>query len=203
MSVADEGYEELGFEALEQAVRQSPKGSWFLDEYARRLRSSETSNILDAIAKLERIIASQGHALDAPAQNAPMPAKQLRYFKQDEDIFEQATPAPTVAAVDAAPAAEPKAAGQPPAEQRGARLRILRIEQPVSADPDPFAAAPIAAQGRQDRLPQSSGETRPATAEAIESVADRHRQRIVISRHATPDALTIPLVEEQVSTSGG
>lgn len=197
MSVADEGYEDLDFEALESAVRQSPKGSWFLEEYARRLRSNETSNILDAIAKLERIITSQGPVLETPSGQASMPARQLRYFKQDEEIFEKASPAPTVAAVETVATPETTKT-QTVTEQRGARLKIMRVEQPaVLSSPEPVSdAAEVPAA-------QAADEAKPAAASTVASQAERHRQRIIISRHAAPEGLTIPLVEDAPAATAG
>ncbi len=40
------------------AVKETPRGRWFLDGYEKRLRSSESERILDSIAKLERHIQS-------------------------------------------------------------------------------------------------------------------------------------------------
>jgi chemotaxis protein CheZ len=40
------------FEALEAAVRETPRGRTFLDEFARRLRAAETDRVLDAIQRL-------------------------------------------------------------------------------------------------------------------------------------------------------
>ncbi len=48
-------------ESLDQvleAVRETPRGRWFLENYENRLRSDSTSKILDSIAKLEKHIAS-------------------------------------------------------------------------------------------------------------------------------------------------
>lgn len=197
MSVADEGYEDLDFEALEQAVRQSPKGNWFLDEYARRLRSTETSGILNAIAKLERIITSQGPALEAPRQEPGLPARQLRYFKNDEALFEEAKPAPTVSAIDASPAPEAKPQAQP--EQRGARLKIMRMEQPAIIGGSEAAAA----QEAPPAAGQTPEEARKSAMDAAEATVERHKQRIIISRHASAEALSIPLLEDQPSSASG
>jgi hypothetical protein len=50
----------LNFDDLVQAVRESSRGRWFLDEYESRLRKSDTGNILAAIAKLENAVATMG-----------------------------------------------------------------------------------------------------------------------------------------------
>lgn len=41
------------FEALEKAVRDTPRGHSFLDEFARRVRSNDTDRILGAISQLQ------------------------------------------------------------------------------------------------------------------------------------------------------
>lgn len=40
------------FDALERAVRETPRGQAFLNEFARRVRSNDTDRIVDAIEKL-------------------------------------------------------------------------------------------------------------------------------------------------------
>ena len=42
------------YEAIEQAVRETPRGRWFLEEFARRHRVADTADVLDAIGKLAR-----------------------------------------------------------------------------------------------------------------------------------------------------
>jgi hypothetical protein len=44
------------FEAIEAAVMETEKGRWFLAEYARRNRVSDTAAVLDAVAGLERML---------------------------------------------------------------------------------------------------------------------------------------------------
>ena len=53
MSVQVEGYRNENFESLEAAVLETPRGRWFLEEYAKRQRSAETLAILDILKKLE------------------------------------------------------------------------------------------------------------------------------------------------------
>jgi len=45
------------FETIEAAVMSTARGRWFLREYARRLRSEETREIVEAIARLEQHLA--------------------------------------------------------------------------------------------------------------------------------------------------
>jgi chemotaxis protein CheZ len=44
-----------GFEALESAVRETARGRAFLDEFARRLRATETDRVLSAIDRLSQV----------------------------------------------------------------------------------------------------------------------------------------------------
>lgn len=145
MSVADDKFDDLDFDDLQAAVESSAKGRWFLEEYARRTRAHETGSILEAIAKLERVITTSGPQATPALPEPVLRQHQLKYFKKDEDLFEEAKPAPTVTIVagdtqSPAPQAseQPAAEVQPVApdsstpkqpqivEHRGARLRIMR-----------------------------------------------------------------------------
>ena len=44
------------YAALEALLRASPRGRWFLAEYARRNRAAETDLLLEAIARIERAV---------------------------------------------------------------------------------------------------------------------------------------------------
>lgn len=45
------------FDAIEKAVRETERGRWFLDEFARRNRQSNTEMLLESISKLEDAVA--------------------------------------------------------------------------------------------------------------------------------------------------
>jgi len=45
--------EENDFELIEAAVRETARGRWFLDEFARRLRSAEMAELVRAIDRLD------------------------------------------------------------------------------------------------------------------------------------------------------
>lgn len=47
---------EADYAAIEAAVMETARGRWFLGEYARRNRNSDTAEVLDAIERLERIV---------------------------------------------------------------------------------------------------------------------------------------------------
>ncbi len=58
MTFPPQGIEEGEFDRIEAAVRETERGRWFLDEFARRVRASETASLQSAIERLERRAAS-------------------------------------------------------------------------------------------------------------------------------------------------
>ena len=54
------------YAAVESLLRASPRGRWFLAEYARRNRAAETDMLLEAIARIERAVLKP-----APRQAVP------------------------------------------------------------------------------------------------------------------------------------
>jgi len=62
------------FEALEAAVRETPRGRAFLDEFARRLRATETDRVLNAI---ERLSSAGGSAEPAPPTHLDVLRREL------------------------------------------------------------------------------------------------------------------------------
>jgi hypothetical protein len=47
------------YEAISNAFMETSRGRWFLDEYARRNRNADTRMVLDAVARIERTLATQ------------------------------------------------------------------------------------------------------------------------------------------------
>jgi hypothetical protein len=47
------------FDAIEQAVLETERGRWFLAEYTARNRRSETTTLLNSIARLEKSVATE------------------------------------------------------------------------------------------------------------------------------------------------
>ncbi len=62
-----EGISESDYEAIEDAVMETARGRWFLKEYARRMRASETASLHAALERIERIV-TLTHAPRADAQ---------------------------------------------------------------------------------------------------------------------------------------
>ena len=186
------------FEAVEQAVLESPRGRWFLAEYSSRLRARETAAVVDQVKSLEAAVSANhdaimnrlAQALAQPAQTA-MPApvspapdlapKHMKYFKQDEEIFE-AAPQATIAVVK--PAA-------PPPENKGAKLTITRVSSPsvaVETPPEPVKPPASAVESKA---------VEPPVAAAPEPAAEAPpKRRIVIIRHKPGEEIDVPLENE-------
>ena len=63
MSVAEQN---ISFDDVLDAVKESKRGRWFLDEYEGRLRKSDTAELRAAISKLESVMTSMsGSGADA------------------------------------------------------------------------------------------------------------------------------------------
>jgi hypothetical protein len=50
---------EEDYEAIREAFMETARGRWFLDEYAKRNRNTDTSMVLDAVARIEQTLAAQ------------------------------------------------------------------------------------------------------------------------------------------------
>ena len=98
------------FDEIREAVMETARGRWFLDEYATRLRLAETSGLRDGMKRLELAIAANHDELmgrlaaalaeeqpeePAPREPAPRPdlrlaPRHMKYYRADEDVFEPA-----------------------------------------------------------------------------------------------------------------
>jgi hypothetical protein len=64
-----EGISEADYDAIEDAVMETARGRWFLKEYARRMRASETASLHAALERIERIVTlTHAPRADADAQ---------------------------------------------------------------------------------------------------------------------------------------
>jgi hypothetical protein len=121
----------LDYEEIEQAVMETARGRWFLTEFARRQRVSDTKILLDAIRRLE------DQLLAMPAASSP--------------------PSPEAASDEARPAGQTETAGPiaatpekqlaAPAAKAIAEARPAEIAAPkfVPSDDDLFEPAPAPA----------------------------------------------------------
>jgi hypothetical protein len=138
---------ELGpedFDAIREAVMETARGRWFLDQYAARLRAAETQGLVAGMKRLETALSSNHDALMArlaaaldsspatPRATTVEPAlapRHMKYFRKDEDIFEPAPHAQIAAVPDLSllPDLPPEPAHAPEAEaQQKRRIVIIR-----------------------------------------------------------------------------
>jgi hypothetical protein len=59
------------YTALEALLRASPRGRWFLAEYARRNRTAETELLLEALARIETAVTKPKPRHGAPGTFSP------------------------------------------------------------------------------------------------------------------------------------
>ena len=190
MSAQSEGYRNESFESLEAAVLETQRGRWFLEEYARRQRSAETLAILEILKKLEGSITNTSF-LPPPKGAEPAPAlktEQLKFFKQDEEIFVEPTIAAPALSVVSSP---PKVDITPPPEPKGAKLKIQRVPTVAMPDDDFMAAEP-----EKPAAPAPAQETKTSFAPPPPA---EPKQRVVIIRRPASEAAEIPLMEEKSS----
>lgn len=205
------------FEAIREAVMETPRGRWFLNEFASRLRSSETVNMLDSMKRLENAVAAshdalmsrlaqalanEPHALPKPVPQTDLVPKHMKFFKQDEDIFEPA-PQAQITAVASAPKPEAK-----PDIARGAKVVIRRAaESPAPAEifveqPKAEGAAPVvetaAPEPETSAMPLEAPQPDAAIAPQVEAAPKR---RIVIIRHKPGEDIDVPLQNEMAEAS--
>lgn len=231
------------FDAIREAVMETPRGRWFLSEYEFRLRKAETAEMLDGMKRLETAVShnhdtimqrlsealARGPAAapsgTSPAPQAGLAPKHMKYFKQDEEIFEPA-PQAKIAAVPEAPkpVTPPK-----PEVPKGARLIIRRTASPAAvtetvaegnppAAPEPFTAEPVASEtpaiepvtpevsapsagaAPEPQVVDAAMPPEPAHAEPVQADAQPKR-RIVIIRHKPGDDIEVPLQDEMAEAS--
>src|SRR3954451_19479211 len=53
---------EEDYDAISEAFMETARGRWFLGEYAKRNRNADTRRVLDAVARIEESLATQGQA---------------------------------------------------------------------------------------------------------------------------------------------
>src|SRR6476661_1558554 len=53
---------EKDYEAIAAAVMETARGRWFMAEFAKRNRQSDTAQVLSAVQRLERVMGVSSHA---------------------------------------------------------------------------------------------------------------------------------------------
>ncbi len=203
------------FDSIRDAVMETPRGRWFLSEFANRLRSAETGNLLDSMRRIETAVAANHDALmsrlaqaianpSAPAASAPQPElapKHMKFFKQDEEIFEPALQA-KLAAVPDTPKPEPR-----PEAPKGARVIIKRsAETQLSIEAIASAAAAPESSAAPVEQPPALEAAPSAPAPSAESVVTppveaQPKRRITIIRHKPGEDIDVPLENEIAKAS--
>jgi hypothetical protein len=117
------------YEAIESAVMETPRGRWFLAEYARRHRHADTGMLLAAMAKLEQAIGQEkstpkdsGSALASLA--ADIKATRTAIAAVRSDRVPDAPPMPETREVYRAIAAEAQASTKE-ITRRTVKLRVI------------------------------------------------------------------------------
>jgi hypothetical protein len=193
MSVNIEGYRNESFESLEAAVMETQRGRWFLEEYAKRQRSAESLAIIDILRKLETSIASSSPKDMAPAN--PINPEQLKFFKKDEEMFVAPVAAPALKMVPPSPVTE----AQPPAQHKGAKLKIQRVSADQASAERPeaevAAEAPVSPE-KAETPPVAEVAIQPEPAKVSAEPAPEPRPRVVIIRRPASEAVEIPMMDE-------
>lgn len=205
----------VDFDAIRDAVMETPRGRWFLSEYANRLNTGGTASLLDSMKRLENAVAANHDALMSRLAEAlergpsPAPAaaqtdlapKHMKFFKRDEDIFE---PAPQAAITVVKEAPKPEV-------QKGARV-VIRRSGETQSPPEPIAGlqpeTPAEVPGATEvvvSLTEVEVSVSPAPAplpapEPPEAEAAPKR-RIVIIRHKSGETIDVPLQNEMAQAS--
>ena len=219
------GGKDLGpedFEAIREAVMETPRGRWFLGEMEARMRKTETVTLLDSMKRLESAVSHNHDAImqrlaealargphvslpPSPSPQTELAPKHMKYFKQDEEIFEPAPQATIAAVPEPAKPAEVKK----PAVAKGAKLIIRRTSAVETVDavevaettidvphpPEPAEAVAVAAE-------QLAAPAEPAQAAQDAPQAEAApKRRIVIIRHKPGEDIDVPLQDELAQAS--
>lgn len=90
MSAAAAQKQASEFEVLESAMRETSRGAWFLDEYARRIRGADTDRIFQSIEKLSTLLTDKAqtsqfdvlrHELEAMAAGIAQTRREIASIK--------------------------------------------------------------------------------------------------------------------------
>jgi len=70
---------------IETALQQTPRGRWFLEEYARRNRNADTALVLAAIERLEGVVKGEAKPRTSSTAGLPHVALPFARLKQDAE----------------------------------------------------------------------------------------------------------------------
>jgi hypothetical protein len=212
--VGAHGLKPQDFDSIRDAVMETPRGRWFLTEYANRLRSSETVGLLDSMRRLENAVTSNHDTLMSrlaealSRESAPPPSaaaqpdlapRHMKFFKQDEEIFEPA-PQARIAAVPDLPKPEPKPAESKPEVPKGARVVIRRASETIEASLPAEAPQVVEATPVSEPLPSPVPVAQADAGHDMAPEAEgQPKRRIVIIRHKPGEQIDVPLQNEMAA----
>lgn len=165
------------FDEIRDAVMETARGRWFLDEYATRLRTRETTNLLDSMKRLENAVSANHDALMARLAGA---------LAQDRGEADEDMPAEAFEALG-----EPSGGAEPTVAPR--HMKYYR------ADEDIFEPAPQATIAAVPDIQHPAEPARPVLLDVLQ--AAQPKQRIVIIRHKPGEQIEVPLADEFAKAS--
>jgi hypothetical protein len=184
-------YTETDYEAIEAAVQESPRGRWFLGEFARRNRAADTLMLLEAIHKLERGL----------AENAPHVSDELAAELQGlSEAIDKALAGDAGDATEQLARVKHKVDGLLAHRSGdGAALTAESLKY-FEGDEDLFEPAPAAPSAPLMVVGETQGRpvmgrAQPGQAEASGPKGDP-KDRIVFIRRASSQETSIPLADE-------
>jgi len=211
---------ELDYDAIENAVMATARGRWFLSEYKKRHGSTGTPEILDAIARLEKVITSINidelaqkpqetaqpavpaftpTVVDIPRASEtvtpeakPLSKENLQFFSNDEDLFADDTSPFLPEAIPAKDPVESTDPEEPAPEKASASPEPEQTPAPASGRFKIFKKSPddITAEESAPTKELASGKVPDPTMQPT----DEEQDRIVVIRNTTGD--DIPLADE-------
>jgi len=217
------------YDAVEQAVMQTPRGRWFLSERDKRCQAGETQRVLDALKKLEGALA----ALPVPAA-VPGGADVLRALAAQRAAADSRSPK-TVSMTELTPASAESVAQAPSMKSlkyfkqdeaiftpaQPAALKLTAVEFAKPAEPPEAAASakseePVAKGARlivnritpadvqpaaaATALEPPSPSIDPAAAGETPPIPATDKRRIVIIRRAATEPMDVPLQAEMCAS---
>jgi hypothetical protein len=182
------GLSEDDYDAIEEAVMETARGRWFLREFARRARAGETNKILEALTRLERLVAGQsalpgGYAPEEHAQ--ALDERQGRFSEIAWTLRERGYDGSICAMIETeakalARLAENMRGGGPLVEGAAAAPPPAQIAAPVVVERDaPVAPAPPPVQAREPaRLDHHAPRIEPEAMSSSPMVAAPEPRRV-------------------------
>ncbi len=191
------GFGPEDYEAIERAVMETPRGRWFLEQRDKRQRTAEIHRILEALKKLEAVLAA------LPVRPAPMSAAEVPQALAAQRPAAGQNPDSGANGHDAAALAA--SLGTTASAETAAQALALKNNKYFKQDEAifvPAGTAPAVKMGARlivQRSPPSGAgqpgpETPPAPEPAMAQTGDK--RRIVIIRRAATDAMEVPLLAE-------